>query len=100
MAGAGSGKTRVITQKISYLIDEAGYSAKEIAARVKRPTLNKRPLFENLHNEELKDKIEFLRSQRIPFYKQAHIVFNPVKNRVEELIAELKDETETEEDSL
>ena len=32
LAGAGSGKTRVITQKISYLIDVAGYSPKEIAA--------------------------------------------------------------------
>ncbi|MBM3351010.1 MAG: ATP-dependent DNA helicase Rep [Betaproteobacteria bacterium] len=32
LAGAGSGKTRVITQKISYLIDEAGYQPKEIAA--------------------------------------------------------------------
>ncbi|HSI24448.1 MAG TPA: UvrD-helicase domain-containing protein [Methylotenera sp.] len=32
LAGAGSGKTRVITQKIGYLIDEAGYSPKEIAA--------------------------------------------------------------------
>ncbi|MES2182089.1 MAG: UvrD-helicase domain-containing protein, partial [Pseudomonadota bacterium] len=32
LAGAGSGKTRVITQKINYLIDEAGYSPKEIAA--------------------------------------------------------------------
>ena len=32
LAGAGSGKTRVITQKISYLIEEAGYSPKEIAA--------------------------------------------------------------------
>ena len=32
LAGAGSGKTRVITQKIVHLIDKAGYSPKEIAA--------------------------------------------------------------------
>jgi len=32
LAGAGSGKTRVITQKINYLITEAGYSPKEVAA--------------------------------------------------------------------
>ena len=32
LAGAGSGKTSVITRKIAYLINECGYSARHVAA--------------------------------------------------------------------
>jgi shikimate kinase len=59
-------------------INKAGKSifldvpAHEIATRLKRSSQNKRPLFENLYDEELKAKIESLRSQRIPFYQKAH----------------------------
>jgi shikimate kinase len=46
---------------------------REIAQRIVKTKVDERPLLANTHPEELKDQIEFLRSQRISFYKQAHI---------------------------
>jgi shikimate kinase len=47
--------------------------AREISQRILNTKSDERPLLENTHPEELKDQIEFLRSQRISFYQQAHI---------------------------
>ncbi len=64
-------------------------STKEIAERVKQSSLNKRPLFENLHKEELKDKIEFLRSQRMPFYLLAHVHLKGEKIYIDDILPTL-----------
>jgi shikimate kinase len=45
---------------------------REIAKRVLKTQVEDRPLLKAKHPDELKDQIEFLRSQRIPFYQQAH----------------------------
>src|SRR5260221_1243877 len=48
---------------------------KEIADRLTNNNLAERPLLAKLNPEQLKDKIEFLRSQRIAFYKEANFIF-------------------------
>ena len=48
-------------------------SAKEIANRIKKTKVTERPLLADTHPEALKDQIEFLRSQRLPIYKQAQV---------------------------
>jgi shikimate kinase len=47
--------------------------AREISQRIGKTKLDERPLLGSTHPDELKDQIEFLRSQRISFYQQAHI---------------------------
>jgi len=45
--------------------------AREIADRISKSNRQERPLLAKLAPDELKDQIEFLRSQRIRFYNQA-----------------------------
>ncbi len=65
--------------------------AKEIANRLEKTNLTERPLFAKLSAEQLKDKIEFLRSQRIVFYKQAKFVFEGSDLPVEMIFSKITD---------
>lgn len=65
--------------------------AREISQRILNTKSGERPLLANTHPEELKDQIEFLRSQRISFYQQAHIRLINDTIQLSDLINALKD---------
>lgn len=58
----------------------------EIMNRLLRTDLAKRPLFAKMNREEFKDKIEFMRSQRFTFYKQAQYTISGPKISVDDLV--------------
>lgn len=63
--------------------------AKEIVKRIKNNQLKERPLLASVHPEELKDKIEFLRSHRISFYRQANFSLQGDTIKAKEIMEKL-----------
>ncbi len=65
------------------VINHAGTSVfldvapKIIAERIKQTDLATRPLFKDVRPENLKDSVEFLRTQRLPYYRQADVTISP-----------------------
>ncbi len=62
----------------------------EIAKRIVSSKGEERPLLKSNGTDGLKDQIEFLRSQRINFYKQAKITFVGDQILVKEILEKLK----------
>ena len=78
------------------MINQSGKSlfldvpASEIAARIMKVKLSDRPLFAKTHPESLKDHIEFMRSQRIIFYRKAHFIASGTAITVDELLLKIR----------
>jgi len=64
--------------------------AREIANRILRSNKEERPLLAKLAPDELKDQIEFLRSQRIRFYNQATYKLSADTILVEDVLMKLQ----------
>ncbi len=62
---------------------------KSLFNRLKQTELNERPLLKGLDDEGLHKFIREKLQERRPFYEQAHIIFNPLKQKIEELQEEI-----------
>lgn len=60
-----------------------------LLSRLKTTDLEERPLLKDLDDEGLKQFIHDKLAERLPVYQQAHIHFNPVTQKMEELISAL-----------
>jgi len=57
-----------------------------LLSRLKNTDLEERPLLKGLDEEKLKNFISEKLKERLPFYEQAHFVFNPVTEKMEVLV--------------
>ena len=61
-----------------------------IFSRLKTTNLEERPLLKGFDDEGLKAFIHNKLEERMPFYSRADISFNPMKQKIEELITQLQ----------
>ena len=62
---------------------------KTLYNRLRQSDMDERPLLKGLDNEGLQQFIRDKLVERLPFYTQAHISFNPLKGKVEGLVERL-----------
>lgn len=62
---------------------------KTIYNRLKETDRNERPLLAGLDDDELRQFIYGNLQERMPFYKRAQVSFNPLKQKLEELVSQL-----------
>lgn len=62
---------------------------KTLYNRLRQSEMNERPLLQGLDDEGLKQFIHTKLQERLPFYTQAHIHFNPIRDKVEDLVGRL-----------
>lgn len=63
--------------------------SKSLFNRLKQSDRNERPLLRGLDDKSLQGFIDDKLSERLPYYEQAHIKFNPLKQKLEELLVSL-----------
>lgn len=61
-----------------------------IYSRLLTTDRSKRPLISKLDDESLRRYVEEIMQERLPFYSQADIIFNPLKDDVEDLILRIE----------
>jgi shikimate kinase len=59
-------------------------------SRLANCDFEERPLLKNMKDEDLKNFIHDKLEERLPYYEQANIVFDPVNNTVDDLVSALK----------
>jgi shikimate kinase len=88
---ATGGGAPVFFDNMDYM-NQHGYTffldvtASEIAKRILKTKIEERPLLAGAHPHELKDQIEFMRSQRIAIYKQSKICLSSNTIQLSDLI--------------